>query len=59
MFQQVIFWCPESHEHRLQFVEDTGDIVFYKDAHGLAATRPKYSDVDDSGVEVDKDSTSD
>ena len=39
-----------------QFVEDEGDIVFYKNAHGLAATRPVFTDKspNDSGVEVDK-----
>ncbi|THG95380.1 hypothetical protein EW026_g6264 [Hermanssonia centrifuga] len=38
-----------------KFVEDEGDIVFYKNAHGLAATRPVFSDngASDSGVEVD------
>jgi len=39
-----------------KFVEDEGSVVFYKDAHGLAATRPVYPDlgVSDSGIEVDK-----
>ncbi|KAJ8583374.1 hypothetical protein M405DRAFT_513398 [Rhizopogon salebrosus TDB-379] len=39
-----------------KFVEDEGNIVFYKNAYGLAATRPTFADdnVSDSGVEVDK-----
>lgn len=39
-----------------QFVEDEGNIIFYKNASGLAATRPKFTDgnASDSGVEVDK-----
>lgn len=38
-----------------QFVEDEGNILFYKNAHGLAASRPKNTDtaVSDSGVEID------
>ena len=37
-----------------QFVEDEGDIVFYKNAHGLAAARPLVIDANasDSGVDV-------
>ena len=37
-----------------QFVEDDGDIVFYKNAHGLAAAKPLVADVNasDSGVDV-------
>jgi hypothetical protein len=40
-----------------QFVEAEGDIVFYKNAQGLAAARPKLidtsvSDGHDSGVEI-------
>jgi len=37
-----------------QFVEDEGDIVFYKNAHGLAAARPLVSDTNasDSGIDV-------
>ncbi|GBE85196.1 fatty acid desaturase-domain-containing protein [Sparassis latifolia] len=40
-----------------KFVEDEGDIVFYKNARGLAATRPIYLDntASDSGIEIDKD----
>lgn len=40
-----------------QFVEDEGDIIFYKNAYGLATTRPVFSDhsASDSGVEIDKD----
>ncbi|KAF9221503.1 hypothetical protein BS17DRAFT_711120 [Gyrodon lividus] len=39
-----------------KFVEDEGNIIFYKNAHGLAATRPRFADgnASDSGVEVDK-----
>ncbi|KAH7920977.1 hypothetical protein BV22DRAFT_1039178 [Leucogyrophana mollusca] len=39
-----------------KFVEDEGNIVFYKNAHGLAATRPAFTDgnASDSGIEVDK-----
>ncbi|KAN0082600.1 Fatty acid desaturase domain containing protein [Tylopilus felleus] len=38
-----------------QFVEDDGNIVFYKNALGLAASRPKMVDdtTHDSGVEID------
>jgi len=37
-----------------QFVEDEGDILFYKNAHGLAAARPLATDVNasDSGIDV-------
>ncbi|KAJ3488412.1 hypothetical protein NLI96_g2861 [Meripilus lineatus] len=40
-----------------KFVEDEGDILFYKNAHGLATTKPLFADhsASDSGVEVDKD----
>jgi len=39
-----------------KFVEDEGDVVFYKNAHGLAATRGVFpaGSGSDSGVEVDK-----
>jgi len=39
-----------------KFVEDEGDVVFYKNAHGLATTRPAFADntASDSGVELDK-----
>lgn len=45
-----------STDHKLQFVEDEGNIIFYKNAHGLATTRPKFTDgnASDSGVEIDK-----
>uniref|UniRef100_A0A8H8CHF9 Fatty acid desaturase domain-containing protein n=1 Tax=Psilocybe cubensis TaxID=181762 RepID=A0A8H8CHF9_PSICU len=38
-----------------KFVEDEGDIVFYKNAYGLAQMRPEMPsrDISDSGVEVD------
>ena len=38
-----------------KFVEDEGDILFYKNAYGLATTRPIFPDhsASDSGVEVD------
>lgn len=38
-----------------RFVEDEGDIVFYKNGHGLAAARPVFADhsASDSGVEID------
>lgn len=42
-----------------QFVEDEGDIVFYKNARGLAAARPLVIDANasDSGVDIhEKDS---
>jgi hypothetical protein len=41
--------------HTLQFVEDEGSVVFYKNAYGLAAARPVLSvnAANDSGVEVD------
>lgn len=37
-----------------QFVEDDGDIVFYKNARGLAAARPLVTDTNasDSGIDV-------
>ena len=37
-----------------KFVEDEGDIVFYKNARGLAATRPAFADnnASDSGIEI-------
>ncbi|EPQ54534.1 delta-12 fatty acid desaturase protein [Gloeophyllum trabeum ATCC 11539] len=39
-----------------KFVEDEGNIVFYKNAHGLAAARPMHSGIceSDSGIELDK-----
>ena len=39
-----------------QFVEDEGDVVFYKNAYGVATTRPVFADhsANDSGVELDK-----
>jgi omega-6 fatty acid desaturase / acyl-lipid omega-6 desaturase (Delta-12 desaturase) len=38
-----------------RFVEDEGNIVFYKNAKGLAASRPVLKDVSasDSGIELD------
>lgn len=42
-----------------QFVEDEGDIVFYKNALGLSAARPLVIDANasDSGIDVhEKDS---
>ncbi|TBU31801.1 fatty acid desaturase-domain-containing protein [Dichomitus squalens] len=42
-----------------KFVEDEGDIVFYKNAYGLAATKPVFNDntASDSGIEIfDKES---
>ena len=38
-----------------KFVEDEGDIVFYKNAQGLAAARPVFADANDSGVELSDD----
>ncbi|KAI0755080.1 fatty acid desaturase-domain-containing protein [Daedaleopsis nitida] len=41
-----------------KFVEDEGDILFYKNAHGFAAARPVHPDnsASDSGIEIlDKD----
>ncbi|CCM04940.1 uncharacterized protein FIBRA_07137 [Fibroporia radiculosa] len=40
-----------------RFVEDEGDIIFYKNASGLAHTRPVFTEnsVSDSGIEFDKD----
>lgn len=37
-----------------QFVEDEGDIVFYKNARGLAKMRPVFNDAgaSDSGIEI-------
>ncbi|KAG2153024.1 fatty acid desaturase-domain-containing protein [Suillus bovinus] len=39
-----------------KFVEDEGNILFYKNASGLAATRPAFTDgsASDSGIEIDK-----
>jgi hypothetical protein len=40
----------------LQFVEDEGSVVFYKDARGVARRRVVYQDgVSDSGVDVPED----
>lgn len=38
----------------MQFIEDHGDVVFYKNARGLAVARGVFSDscVSDSGVEL-------
>jgi hypothetical protein len=37
----------------VQFVEDEGDVVFYKNAHGKAACKAVYNEpVSDSGVDV-------
>ncbi|KAF8631815.1 hypothetical protein AX17_005030 [Amanita inopinata Kibby_2008] len=39
-----------------KFVEDEGDVVFFKNAYGLAKMRPVFADnsPSDSGIEVDK-----
>ena len=41
-----------------QFVEDLGNIVFYKNAFGLAATKAIHvdrdSNISDSGIELEK-----
>ncbi|KAJ6619455.1 delta-12 fatty acid desaturase protein [Mycena sp. CBHHK59/15] len=39
-----------------KFVEDEGDVIFYKNAYGLATMRPVFNDTtaSDSGIEVDK-----
>lgn len=39
-----------------KFVEDEGDVVFYKNARGFAKMRPVFNDAtaSDSGIEVDK-----
>lgn len=39
-----------------KFVEDEGEIVFYKNAYGLAPCKAAVTVVSDSGVEVDRDS---
>ncbi|KAJ7794169.1 oleoyl phosphatidylcholine desaturase [Mycena olivaceomarginata] len=38
-----------------KFVEDEGDVVFYKNAYGLAKMRPAFTDAtaSDSGIEID------
>ncbi|KAI0689043.1 oleoyl phosphatidylcholine desaturase [Cytidiella melzeri] len=38
-----------------KFVEDEGEILFYKNSKGLAATRPVFAnqDASDSGIEID------
>lgn len=45
----------ESTNIAVQFIEDEGSVVFYKNAQGLAATRPVFRDnkASDSGVEVE------
>jgi omega-6 fatty acid desaturase / acyl-lipid omega-6 desaturase (Delta-12 desaturase) len=53
-----IGWAEMYRVYRqCQFVEDEGDIVFYKNAQGLAAARPVFasSDESDSGVELESD----
>jgi len=36
-----------------KFVEDEGDVVFFKNAHGLAKLKPVFADAaNDSGVEI-------
>ncbi|KAG2060597.1 hypothetical protein BDR06DRAFT_967061 [Suillus hirtellus] len=39
-----------------KFVEDESNILFYKNASGLAATRPAFTDdsASDSGIEIDE-----
>ena len=38
-----------------KFVEDEGDVIFFKNAYGLAKMRPVMPElVNDSGIEVDK-----
>lgn len=59
MYISDIIYC--FHPPLLQFVEDTGDILFFKDKNGTAATYPVLSGhsktgsgaVSDSGVELD------
>jgi hypothetical protein len=37
----------------VQYVEDDGDIVFYKDAYGRSERIPNYTNaVSDSGIDV-------
>ncbi|EIN12843.1 delta-12 fatty acid desaturase [Punctularia strigosozonata HHB-11173 SS5] len=40
--------------HECKFVEDEGNVVFYKNAYGLAASRPLYPEhsASDSGIEI-------
>ena len=54
--EKPVFRALWDNYNDCQFVEDEGEIVFYKNAHGLAATRPVFTDKspNDSGVEVDK-----
>lgn len=49
-----IYLVDPSLTLRKQFVEDEGDIVFYKNAHGHAAARPLVIDANasDSGIDV-------
>jgi len=38
-----------------KFVEDEGDVIFFKNGYGLAKMRPVMPElVNDSGIEVDK-----
>lgn len=39
-----------------KFVEDEGDVVFFKNAYGVAKMRPVFPDTtaSDSGIEIDK-----
>ena len=38
-----------------KFVEDEGDVIFFKNAYGLAKMRPVMPEsVSDSGIEVEK-----
>lgn len=39
-----------------KFVEDDGDVVFFKNAYGLAQMKPVFADIaaSDSGVELEK-----
>jgi omega-6 fatty acid desaturase (delta-12 desaturase) len=53
---RCLFACHVLIVFLLQFVEDEGSVVFYKNAYGLAKVRPVFPDgsASDSGVEVDK-----
>ena len=57
-FVLVCLFVNISSKFALQFVEDVGNIVFYKNAFGLAATKAIHperdSSISDSGIELEK-----
>lgn len=55
LFSSLLVAWFAKHTSLHQFVEDEGDVVFYKDAYGQSAVTVKYDSTSDSGVDVSAD----